>query len=137
MKNYIPIFVISVIAFFVLLQTYKMAVLNTMLTTGHVFCNVILNAEINYYSKHGKFKYTDKTSMDEDLMIDARSDLFFSAFSVEELDNGKSLITAYGYDNLKNYILTLEFDKNSKSESNPNKLKIKRVKLKNYHRRTI
>lgn len=137
MKNYIAIFVISVIAFFVLLQAYKMAVQNTMLTTGHVFCNVILNAEINYYSKHGKFKYIDKTLMDEDLMIDARSDLFFSSFSVNKLDTGRSLITVYGYDNLENYILTLEFDENSKSESNPNKLKIKRVKLKNYHRRTI
>lgn len=101
-----------------------------MFTTGRILCSTILNAEINYYAHNNKFKYLERTSFDEELMIDSRNNLFFPSFSVSRLNDNKNIISVFGVKDLKNYELILEFDENSKVTSDPRKLKIKVVKHK-------
>lgn len=129
-KNYIIVFIVCVISFFVVFQTYKRGVLNVMFTTGRILCSTILNAEINYYAHHNKFKYLDRTSFDEELMIDSRNNLFFPSFSISKLNDNKNIISVFGIKDLKNYELRLEFDENSIVTSDPRKLKIRVVKHK-------
>lgn len=129
-KNYIIVFMLCVISFFVVLHTYKSGVLNVMFTTGRILCSTILNAEIDYYSHNGKFKYIKRTSFDDELMIDSRNNLFFPSFSVYKLKNNKSSISVFGINELKNYEMILEFDENSTVTSNPKKLKVKVIKHK-------
>lgn len=129
-KNYIIVFIVCVISFFVVFQTYKRGVLEVMFTTGRILCSTILNAEINYYAHNNKFKYLERTSFDEELMIDSRNNLFFPSFSVSRLNDNKNIISVFGVKDLKNYELILEFDENSKVTSDPRKLKIKVVKHK-------
>ena len=130
MKNGIIAFIVCVIAFFVVFQTYKRGVLNVMFTTGRILCSTILNAEIDYYSHHNKFRYINRRSFDDDLMIDSRNNLFFPSFSVSRLNDNKNIISVFGVKDLKNYELVLEFDENSKVTSDPRKLKIKVIKHK-------
>ncbi len=129
-KNYIIVFIVCVISFFVVFQTYKRGVLEVMFTTGRILCSTILNAEINYYAHNNKFKYLDRTSFDEELMIDSRNNLFFPSFSVSRLNDNRNIISVFGVKDLKNYELILEFDENSKVTSDPQKLKIKVIKHK-------
>jgi hypothetical protein len=129
-KNYIIIFVLCVISFFVVFQIYKKSVLDIRFTTGRILCCTILNAELNYYSHNNKFRYLDKTSFDEVLMLDSRNNLFFPSFSVFKLNNNKSAISIFGIKDLKNYEMILEFDENSRTTSDPKKLKVKIVKHK-------
>jgi len=129
-KNYIIVFMLCVISFFVLLYAYKSGVLNVKFTTGRILCSTILNAEINYYSHNNKFKYIDRTSFDDELMIDSRNNLFFPSFSVYKLKNNKNAISIFGVNELKNYEMILEFDENSNVTSNPKKLKVKIIKYK-------
>lgn len=121
---------LCVIMFFAVLHMYKRGVLNVMFTNGRILCSTILNAEINYYADHNKFRYLDRTSFDEELMIDSRNNLFFPSFSISKLSNNKNAISVFGIKDLKNYELILEFDENSKVTSDPQKLKIKVVKHK-------
>ncbi|MDD5021412.1 MAG: hypothetical protein PHR82_04630 [Endomicrobiaceae bacterium] len=130
MKNYIILFIVCVISFFAVLHMYNRGVLNVMFTSGRILCSTILNAEINYYSDHNEFRYLDRTSFDELLLIDSRNNLFFPSFSVSKLNDNKSAISVFGINDLKNYELILEFDENSTVTSDPRKLKVKVVKHK-------
>lgn len=130
LKNYIIIFLLCVVSFFAILYAYKKSALDVMFTTGRIMCNTILNAEMNYFRYNNEFKYVARTSFDEDLMLDARNNLFFSSFSIYKLKNNKNAISVFGINELINYEMILEFDEKSEATSEPQKLNVKIVKHK-------
>ena len=106
------LFFIIITAVFALVISfiYRKFIFDETLMPGRILCNQIMNAHITYYNEHGKYLVIDKQSVNRDLPLDARNNLYFSVFSTYPLQKNKQGISVFGSDKMQDYEIRLVFD---------------------------
>jgi len=129
-KNYIILFIVTVVSGFAIFLTYQEYILSSRITLGQVLCSQIRNAQIYYYQQNKKYVVSNKVFSNDDLGIDARNNPYFYTFSTYAIDNNTQRVIVYGSDQMKGYEIYLDFDSTDKKTNNLKNLNIKVVKNK-------
>lgn len=129
-KNYIILFIVTVISGFAIFLTYQEYILSSRITLGQVLCSQIMNAQLYYYQQNNKYVTLNKVFSSDELGIDARTNHYFYTFSSFPVDNTTQRVVVYGSDKMKGYEIYLDFDSTDKKTNNLKNLDIKVVKNK-------
>jgi len=129
-KNYIILFIVTVISGFAIFLTYQEYILSSRITLGQVLCSQIRNAQLYYYQQNKEYIVLDKVFSSDELGIDARNNPYFYTFSTYPVDNNTQRVVVYGSDKMKEYEVYLDFDSSDKNTNNLKNLDIKVIKNK-------
>ena len=129
-KNYIILFIVTVISGFAIFLTYQEYILSSRITLGQVLCSQIRNAQLYYYQENKEYIVLDKVFSSDELGIDASNNPYFYTFSTFPVDDATQRVVVYGSDQMKGYEIYLDFDSTDKKTNNLKNLDIKVIKNK-------